>query len=444
MFNYVKVNFPNTTIPPILRVYSMSFYQNRYQHEVANIKFRDWSVDYDVVSSGSPITFVLSNGSSSKTFYGYVHHINIERDTDFFTTEIVAVGASMVMKNQSQQIYKGLSADGIIKAIAKRNNFVCFAVPHPRIYPQVAQAGHSDWELMVRLAKQSGYSLRAENTELYFQPMMYEYTNKRQEANKFTMRDANHPSGSTLYSFESAIGEAIPQGDETKAAVAVSGLDSISFTPLSITQQVRAPKTRFKASPEFFDKYATDVVVSDPTVAKYEAEAAENRTIFPYRATAEVLGTPDLRPDAPVYLDGLENYYSGYWTILGTEHRIVEAERNTQTYTTILYLGTDSLGSSITWTDGQKVTFPDYRTARTIIPGVLQTNVAPTTILRKTSLNIGPQNNGSFGSLANRVKGFTDGPIWITGTATLDPIAQSSTGTAPQTNPILNKIPSIL
>jgi len=441
MFNYVKVTFPNTTLPPILRVYEMTFAQNRYQHEIATIKFRDWDISYDVVSSGSPIQFSLSSNGLSKTFYGYVHHVNVDRTPDTSLTEVVAVGASMVMKNQSQQIYKGLSADGIIKQIAKRNNFVCFAVPHPRIYPQVAQAGHSDWEIMVRLAKQSGYSLRAENTELYFQPMMYEYTNKRQEANKFVMRGANDTSGSTIYSFDSVIGESLPQDEETKAAVALSGLDSVSLTPLSVTQQNRAPKTRFKAAPEFFDKYATDVVVSDPTVAQHEAEAAENRTIFPYRATAEVIGTPDLRPDAPVYLDGLGTYYSGYWTILGTEHRIVESERDSQTYTTILHLGTDSLGDSARWTDGKTIAEPSSRASRTIIPGVTQTNVTPVTVLRRTAPNLGPQSVGSFGTLSNRAKGFTDGPVWVTGTATLDPISTSTTN---QTNFTTNKIPSML
>lgn len=444
MFNYVQVKFPNTTIAPVLRVYSMSFHQNRYQHEVATIKFRDWDINYDVVSSGSPITFVLSNGRKSRKFYGYVHHVNIERTPDTFLTEVVAVGASMVMKNESQQIYKGLSADAIIKKIAKRNNFVCFAVPHPRIYPQVSQAGHTDWELMVRLAKQSGYSLRAENTELYFQPMMYEFTNKRQEANLFTMREANNPSGSTIYSFDSVIGESLPQDEETKAAVAVSGLDALSVSPVTVTQQKRSPKTKFKSSPEFFDKYATDVVSPDPTVAKYEAEAAESRTIFPYRARVEVIGTPDLRPDAPVYLDGLGNYYSGYWTVLGTEHRINETERNVQTYTTILYLGTDSLGNTISWTDGKNITQPNSKASRTIISGVAQTTVVPVTTLRQTSPALSPQSVGAFGILTNRPKGFTNGPVWVTGTTTLDPVTQTSPSTITLTNPLLQKIPSIL
>jgi hypothetical protein len=443
MFNYVTVEFPNTTLPPA-HVYSMTFYQNRYQHEIATIQFRDWNVNYDVVSTGSPVKFTVSTVKKSRSFYGYIHHVNVNRTPSTFLTEIVVVGASMVMKNESQQVYKGLSADGIIKQIAKRNNFACFTVAHPRIYPQVAQAGHTDWEIMVRLAKQSGYSLRTENTEIYFQPMLYEFTNKRSEASYFYMNEANNPSGSTIYSFEPVISDSMPQDNETKAAIAVNGLDTNSVSSMSITQQKRAANTKYKTTPEFFDKHATDVVVLDATVAAYEAKAAEDRTVFPYRATVEVLGAPDVRPDAPVYLDGLGNYYSGYWTVLGTEHRVRETERNTQTYTTILHVGTDSLGTTTTWIDGKNIVKPNTTPSRTIIPGVAQTVIVPTTVLRRTTPNLGPQSNGVFGVQTNRAKGVANGPVWVTGTLTLDPISQPAGSTASYSNPALSKIPSVL
>jgi hypothetical protein len=422
----------------------MNFYQNRYQHEVASIQFRDWNVNYDLISTGSPIKFSIASGRKFRVFYGYVHHVNVKRTPNTFLTEVVAVSASMVMKNEAQQVYKGLSADGIVKQIAKRNNFACFAVPHPRIYPQVAQAGHTDWEIMVRLAKQSGYSLRTENTEIYFQPMLYEFTNKRSEASHFYMNESNNPNGSTIYSFEPVISDSMPMDNETKAAIAVGGLDANSTSSISITQQKRSTNTKFKATPEFFDKFATDVVVPNATVAAHEAQAAEDRTVFPYRATVEVLGAPDVRPDAPVYLDGLGNYYSGYWTVLGTEHRIVETERNAQTYTTILHVGTDSLGTTTTWIDGKNIVKPDAKQSRTIIPGVAQTAIIPQTVLRRSSPNLSPQLNGKFGVQTNRVKGVSNGPVWVTGTLTLDPVSQPSGSTASYSNPALSKIPSVL
>ena len=423
----------------------MSFYQNRYEHEVAVIKFRDWGVSYDTVQSGSPITFTLSNKVNSRTFYGYVHHINLSRTSGINITEVVAISASFVMKNQYQTVYKGLTADAIVQQIAKRNNFVCFSVPHPRIYPQVAQAGHTDWELCVRLAKQAGYSLRTENTELYFQPMLYDYTNKRLEAPVFTLREANDPSGSSIYSFEPVVSESMDYDGDMKAAVAISGVDKSTVSSISVTQQLRAKNTKTKTSPEFFDKYATEVVAPDPAVAQYEAEAAENRNLFPYRGTAEVIGTPSLRPDMPVYLDGVGAHYTGYWTVLGVEHRIQETERNTQTYISVLTVGTDSLGSAITWSDGKQVVKPNEKPARTIIPNVRQTNEPPKSRLVKSSINLGPQNPGYFGVASNRAKPTTNGqiingPYWVTATQSLDPVAATTSSVVQTPNRILNRI----
>jgi hypothetical protein len=129
---------------------------------------------------------------------------------------------------------------------------------------------------------------------------------------------------------------------------------------------------------------------------------------------------------------------------LGTEHRIVETERNAQTYTTILYVGSDSLGTTATWIDGKNISKPDAKQSRTIIPGVAQTVIVPQTILRRSTPNLGPQLNGAFGVQNNRVKGVSNGPVWVTGTYTLDPVSQAPVNTATQTNPALAKIPSVL
>jgi phage protein D len=445
MFKYVSINFPNTSVGP-KRVYEMTFYQNRYEHEVVVMHFRDWDVPYEAVEAGSPVHFNISNVGESRDFYGYIDHINVNKTPGTFTTQVVAVGASYVMKNQSQSVYKNLSADAIIKQIAVKHNFVAITAPHPRVYPQVSQTGHTDWELCVRLAKQSGYSLRTENTELYFQPMLHDYTEKRAQAVVLTMRDAQHPSGSDLYKFFPLVGEHLEHDGDQKAAIAVSGMDSGTKTPISHTKQTRNNPTRRKVASEFFDKFHTHVVADNPATAAYEAEAAENRTMFPYRATAEARGRISLRPDMPVYLVGVGGHYEGYWTILGTEHRIIEEQRNSQTYTTILHLGTDSLGQATKWTDGKVVSAPNGKQSRTIIPGVRQVNVPNKTVLHKPTINLGPQNTGQFTQATNRAPAVgknqkVTAPSWKTGTPAGSTQAASSVKTT--ATRLLKRIPKV-
>jgi phage protein D len=426
MFNYITVDFPQTTLQPQV-VYSAELMQKRYAHEMVTLQFKDWGVQYDVVKAGSPIHLTIKGLHEQRELYGYVHHIKLNRTPGKFFTEVTLIGASFPMKQQSQTVYKDITADQLVKQIADKYNFVCYAVPHGRLYPQVGQAGHSDWELMVRLAKQCGYTLRANNTELYFQPIMEDYTNRREEAPKFILRPAGNPEGSTIYSFKPILSESMPYEDATKGAIAVGGVDIDNAAPISITQQIRSAKTKIKQQNEFFDIFDTTTVAPNMSVASFESEAAENRNYFPYRGTVEVLGNPTLRPDMPVYLDGIGEPYTGYWVVLEAHHHIVEEEINRQRYTTTLVVGTDSLGQAVTWTDSRTVESPEFRARRTIIPNVLQTKVQPVTILNKKVAYETLSNNGSFGNPQNRAKPNINGrandvAMWQTDTTSLDPI----------------------
>jgi hypothetical protein len=89
--------------------------------------------------------------------------------------------------------------------------------------------------------------------------------------------------------------------------------------------------------------------------------------MFPYRATAEVLGNASLRPGMPIYLSGIGESYEGYWIILEAEH-VIESLR----YTTKLILGLDSLGKGNRWKDGTTLLARPTPEVRKIIIGQSQ------------------------------------------------------------------------
>lgn len=423
MFNYVRVNFPTIKEGPQF-LYSATLLQDRYKHEEVVLVFKDWDVVYDSITTNSPIVVDFKGTYSRRTFYGYIHAVVPYITPGKNYVEVRALGPSSTMTQSTQTVYKNITADQVVKKIAAKHGFVCNAVPHPRVYDQISQAGRSDWALMVKLAKQCGYSLRAENTELYFQPMLEDFTKYRSESRTYVLRRPEDINATTIYSFTPIIGEALEFEDAMKAAVAVSGVEPYSKSPIRVTNK-RNKKTRKKQKPELYDHFATTVVADDPSIAKYEAEAAENRNSFPYRAEVEVLGEPDLRPDFPVFLQGVGESYSGFWTILGTEHRIVETDLNEQTYTTVLHVGTDALGTSVPWTDNKVIEAPEDLPARTIIPNVRQTKVIPkTTLLNQNSLPY-PQAIVESTSVQNRagVSGLvSEFPTWKSNTASLNNI----------------------
>ena len=419
MFNYVEIEFPTSNLQPTTVHYAYLF-KDKYKHEMAHVKFRDWDVDYTLITPGSPVFMRFSNFKSNVDFYGYVHHIEPNHTPGTNQADVYIMGASYLMKNPSQKVWKNVSADMVIKKIAAKYNFFCQADAHPRVYPQIAQAGHSEWEFMVRLAKQSGYSLRTENTELYFQPVLKEYTTNRNSALVLRMQHANHPGGTDIYSFNPMIGEDLDYEDSRKSGVAVGGLDGFSTSPISVTKQIRNNKTRSISQIEFFDHFDTSSVVIDSKVAKHVSDAHEELNSFPYRAKVEIAGNPSLRPDLPVFLDGVGSTYSGYWTILGVEHRVVEGELNRQVFTTVLEVGTDSLGEAIAWTDNKLINMPETTGKRVITPGVFQTQVSPGTILSNPSVSPNPQTKGPIGSLVNRANTavIKSPPLWKTTTPT--------------------------
>ena len=440
MFNYVKVKFPESPSVQPSFVYSATLKQNRYSHEIMTITFRDWDLPYEVVEPNSPVNVTMYGPGKRREFYGYVHHIAPEQTPGKNFVTVVLIGASFLMKRQSQKIYKNATADRVVREIAKKHNFVCYSVPHPRVFPQISQTGHSDWELMVRLAKQCGYTLRATNTELYFQPILEDYTKYRAEAPRFVKKPTSSLDGTTIYSFNPVIGETIEFDDARKAAVAVSGVDVLTASQVSYTKQKANKKTRKKKKSEILDQFDTVSVAPSLDVAKYEAEAAEARNAFPYRAKVEVIGDPTLRPDFPVYLDGLGQTYSGFWTVLSTEHVIVEEELNRHRYTTILEVGTDSLGKADRWTDSKEILSPDYLPQRTLIPNVKQTKVAPKTQLKKTGRRPTPQTETSFGSVKNRSRtASVSAPTWKSATPTLSAVIPQAT----KSSAVINRLSRI-
>jgi phage protein D len=401
MFKFILVDFKDVPNKPKF-VYSATFYQNRYRHELVEITFRDWAIDYDNVSPGSPVEILLSGVGSSKKFYGYVHHIEPNQTPGTNFTTVTLIGASYVMKAKHQKVYRNTTADQVVKKIAKKHKFVCYVEPHGRVYPQISQSGHSDWEFINRLAKQCGYSVRVENTELYFQPILHDYTEYRETAPIFVMRGAQSVYGSSMYSFKPTIGETIEYEDALKSANAVLGVDLNTSSLVKHTPQKKVKKTKSKSKQDFFDSFDPLAVALNPEVAKFESEATDARNSFPYRATVEVLGNAELKPNYPVYLEGLGKTYSGYWTILSATHKVIEEKRNVYKYTTVLEVGTDSLGSTKKWTDGKTINSPSAVGKRIIKPGVRQTKKKSKTVLKKTSKINSPQLKAEFGSTANR------------------------------------------
>ena len=425
MFDYVAVDFPMSDIGPG-RAYSFELYTKRYQHELVKVAFRDWDTNFLSIKPGTPVQCQLKSNTSSRMFYGYVNNINTNISPGQNFVELLLIGASYKLKQASQTIYTDITADKVVEQIATKHGFAYYTTPHPRVYEQIAQAGHTDLEMLVRLAKQCGYSLRLQNTEIYFAPLMTDYTSMRDKAPVFTMREANDPAGSTLYSFEMIAGESVLFEDAFKSAVKVTGVDPVSGQVYAETNKDRLATARNIASTEFFDSFATNVVSPSLSIASNEALAADARNRFPYRATAEVIGDPQLRPDMPVFIEGVNKYYNGYWIVLSAAHKIRETSRNVFTYTTELELGSDSLGGALIWDDSKTVNAPSSST-RVIIKNENTATITPSSKLTSDTKPVNATEKTGFTDAKNRPQAATTRRYWKSDSSNLKKVLTDST-----------------
>lgn len=401
MLDFVELNFPQAQLPP-LRVADLHLHQERGKHEFATVKLKNWNISYDSLRPGTPAQFKLKSNGHIREFNGYIHHVTPHITPGTNWVEVHLIGASYHLKQASQQIYKNVTASDVVKKIAKKIGFAYNVVDHPRIFKQIAQAGLTDLEMLQHLAKKCGYSLRIQNAEIHFQPVTKLHDELKAIAKIFTMKDANAP-GTTIYSFKPHIGESLDQEGEYKAAIAVSGVDKFNVSTIQKANQKRPKAGKIRAEAEYFDRFDTTAVVHEQEVAKHESVSADERVRFPYRATAEVLGTADVHPDMPVYIDGVGQEYGGYWTVLAVEHKVVLHDATQHIYTSVLHLGADSLGKDVSRGSSPAVGRPKETPQRLIVPGVRQTNKRPVTKLKAGSKNPAPKKSPvGFGKVNNR------------------------------------------
>ena len=406
MFNYLSVSFPLAQNPP-KRVVAFNLMQNRYAHEIAIVRFRDWNVQLNDIKPTDPVKCIMRGRDSSREFVGYIHDIKPEITPANKTVTVTLIGASYVLKQAKQRVFENVTADAVVKQIASEYGFSAYTDPHPRVYEQVVQAGHSELQIMARLARQCGYTLRVENTSVYFKKLTSDFQTLKASASSFKMSDVNDPGGSTLYSFALTVGESIEYADAYKSAPRVGGVDPRSHSANLVTNQIRPESIRQNSTIELFDSFSTEIVAPSYDVAYYESEALDQKNRFPYRASIKVLGTPNLGPDKPIFLSGLGLDYSGYWIVLSARHEIVETSSNVLQYTTILEVGSDSLGQAKVFNDLAIFT-PDELKIRPLQNGFRNVYDSGASIINIDNNNVA-SSNSNIVNIDNRTTPVSDG-----------------------------------
>jgi hypothetical protein len=244
-----SASFPKASDMDLILI-GAELYQDPEEHDrlVLHYKGKPENRKNSIVS-GDPIVFKYRSGKLTSTWNGYVHHVRQNNSFQGGNTDIVCVGASWVLKNTDQKVYKNVTSDQVISKIAKKNSMSAVVQRDPRVRDQISQSGQSDWQLCRSLAKQAGFALLAENTNIIFVSKEKIYQSKKNSAPYFNYVDDEYGGvvprevrmTGTILSFEPIISDQAPEMG-TRIDRVVSGVNNKTSTVVKTTHPHTAPK----------------------------------------------------------------------------------------------------------------------------------------------------------------------------------------------------------
>lgn len=344
--NSFTVEFPLSKIQSRLRIKNIEVIQKQNSHDICVISIRGRIPGADkLLGTGAPVIVRWASKSGKNTFHGYVYYVRPDNETASTSTRVVCVGTSYPLMNRAQNVWTDVTASEVVRQIARLHGMNANVDEHKRVYPQVTQSGESYWQVLLKLASETGYVLRVENSTIIFK--------KRESVHKFYRpiapllryvdnKGPNMRVRGNLYQFSPQVGEFTPDSGAARAIRSIQGVDGTTGKVIGLkgpqtTRKFRSDRTPVFNSPE------VSRVIKNLTDVSTLLDAHEEKNRFAYRAGAVALGNAYYAPERVVSVRGIEEPYSGYWTILEVRHRIKDARH----YTVDMVLGTDGLGPEV-------------------------------------------------------------------------------------------------
>ena len=180
-----SVSFPKAPSLELILI-GAELYQDIEQHDRLVLHFKGKPfVKGTEIKAGDPVSFTFQSEKVKSTWKGYVYSPVSKNTLRANNTDVICVGASYLLKNPDQKIYTNVTADQVLSKVAKKHGMKAVTQRHPRKFSSLTQAGVSDWQFCRRLAAQTGFALRADNTSLVFMSKDKLYNDHKKNAPYF-------------------------------------------------------------------------------------------------------------------------------------------------------------------------------------------------------------------------------------------------------------------
>lgn len=246
-----KVTFPLS--PSFNLVFLTATLEQKFDsHDTLVIKYAGKIEDsLNFVGSGDPVKFEYSGAGATYEWVGYVHKIVPSTVTENATT-IICISPTYLLKTTKQKIYKKVTADQVVQKVCKQYGLKAVTQRHPRVFSSIGQAGQSDWQLLRRLAKQTGFGLKVNGTTVYFMSKDKLSSASADRAPYFFKENAaavrTIASMGTLVDFTPQISDEAPDMVGATVDRVVSGLHSTNNKTIATKHKIQPTKKKTKGT----------------------------------------------------------------------------------------------------------------------------------------------------------------------------------------------------
>lgn len=321
------VSFPMSRMTGSVNYRAVEIHQDIEQHDMAVITTRSRFNDYyRTLYPGTPVVINYQNNlGSNGTFVGYVAKVepDVKMIKDQYERRLVCVSASREFRNTARNVWRNRTAPEIVQEIGKQLGFKVVTKQHGLRRKHISQSGDTYWELLVKLAKMTGYVLRAEGTTLYFLPlkdMVKGFASVAPVVADLSMYDRYRVG---VLEVSVNIGNTSDDEDDLSDAAVVVGFGPNDTDPQDVKEVPGSVIRSRRATTAAYEKFSPGVVAHSRKDAQLLAKGMADRGLLAHDGFVEGQGDPAIAPYRPMYIASRDPNINGYWIVKKVVHKIV-------------------------------------------------------------------------------------------------------------------------
>lgn len=336
-----RVELPLSDITEAVDYRSLIVTQAMERHDVAEIVIRSRYEEYfDTLYAGSPVRIEYGTWDATAVFLGYIAKVvpTEKVNGDVYERRIQCVAASREFRNTARHTWRNRTAPEIVQDIGDRMGFRVITRQHGLRRKHVSMGGDTYWETLVKLARMTGYVLRADGTTLYFLPLKDMIASFASTSPVLADVSMINDYWVTALEINTAMGNTSDDNDDLSDAAVVVSLGPNDSDASEAREVPESVVRRRRATSSTYEKFNPSVVAHTARDARLLAKGMADRGMLAYDGRVYGQGDPYIVPYRPVFLATADQAIRGYWVVKEVTHKITN-----DAYTCETIISTDEI-----------------------------------------------------------------------------------------------------